>query len=119
MLRNDEDNWLRVFFFATYYNTSFHTGIPVYLYFYNPVYDNLNKPYNKKMARVITELINGMKNFGKDISLVLNTIILLAVYLIGIGTTSIIAKAFRKRFFNKGRWTDIKRRKKEDHFKQF
>ena len=42
----------------------------------------------------------GMHRFGQTISIIINSILLLIVYLIGIGFTSIIAKLFHKHFLD-------------------
>ncbi|MBI2105585.1 hypothetical protein HYT56_01975 [Candidatus Woesearchaeota archaeon] len=68
----------------------------------------------------------GMKNFGENISIIVNSVLLLIVYIIGVGLTSIVAKIFRKRFldlrFRKDSyWTDLGLKKKEmkAYFRRF
>ena len=69
----------------------------------------------------------GMGNFGHNIALVINTILLTFVYLIGVGLTSISAKIFRKHFLETKLskkdtyWTDLNLKKKsmEDYYRQF
>lgn len=89
----------------------------------------------------------GMKDFGNNISLIINSILLTIVYLIGVGITSIIAKLSEKSFLDsklskpdefsqensgviknklflteeKTYWNDLNlgRKNKEDYFRQF
>ena len=69
----------------------------------------------------------GMSNFGHNIALIINTILLTFVYLIGVGLTSIIAKIFRKHFLETklskkdSYWSDLKLKKKkfEEYYRQF
>lgn len=68
----------------------------------------------------------GMSNFGHNIALIINTILLTFVYLIGVGLTSIFAKIFRKHFLEiklskNSYWSDLKLKKKklEDYYRQF
>lgn len=43
---------------------------------------------------------NGFRYFGKTIEKLVNSVLLLAVYLIGIGLTSVLAKIVGKRFLD-------------------
>lgn len=68
----------------------------------------------------------GMKNFGQNISIIINTILLFLVYLLGVGFTSIIARLTKKDFLNTSLskpsyWVvlDKKTGKKEDYYRQF
>jgi len=69
----------------------------------------------------------GMGNFGYNISLIINTILLTFVYLIGVGLTSIFAKIFGKHFLEEkspkkeSYWSDLKLKKKpiEEYYRQF
>ena len=76
----------------------------------------------------IKGLKKGMENFGFNITLIINTILLTFVYVIGIGVTSIIAKIFRKHFLelkvSKDKvsyWQDLNLKKKpiEEYYRQF
>lgn len=70
----------------------------------------------------------GMNSFGKGISSIVNSILLSAVYLIGVGLTSIFSKIARKHFLqrkiNKNKqsyWSDLNLKKKpiEEYYRQF
>lgn len=79
------------------------------------------------MKKIFDEFKEGIKNFGSNISTIVNTILLLLVYLMGIGITSLVAKLFKKHFLqkknlnNKSYWTDLnlKNKQKEDYLRQF
>lgn len=71
---------------------------------------------------------DGMHQFGQTISIIINSGLLLIVYFIGIGFTSIIAKMSRKHFLDtdiskneKSYWTDLNLKKKsiKEYHKQF
>ena len=75
---------------------------------------------------LINAYLKGMKEFGINISTLVNTILLFFTYLIGVGITSIVAKISGKHFMDLRRregtyWHDINlgKRKKEDYYKQF
>ncbi|MAG47621.1 hypothetical protein CL617_03370 [archaeon] len=69
----------------------------------------------------------GMRDFGENISTVVNSILLSFVYLIGVGVTSFIAKRFNKKFLdfkkeeNDSYWSKLNLRKKplKEYFRQF
>ena len=68
----------------------------------------------------------GMGNFGYNIALIINTVLLTIVYLLGVGLTSIFAKAFRKHFLdmkssNDSYWSDLnlKNKSMEECYRQF
>ena len=69
----------------------------------------------------------GMKNFGENIALIINTILLFFVYLIGVGLTSIVAKIFGKHFLEMKLskkdtyWNNLKLKKKpiKEYYRQF
>ena len=69
----------------------------------------------------------GFHSFGMNITTIVNTILLLLVYIVGIGLTSIVAKLVGKRFLELrlskeagSYWSDLnlKRRPIEEHYKQ-
>lgn len=70
---------------------------------------------------------NGMRNFGQGIALIINSVLLLAVYFIGVGFTSIFAKLFRKHFLDMrlsekdSYWSELNLKKKpiEEYYRQF
>lgn len=69
-----------------------------------------------------------MKKVGFFVSKVVNTILLVVVYFIGVGPTSLIARIFKKKFLDleickaaDSYWTelDLNSKKKEDYLRQF
>ncbi len=73
-------------------------------------------------------LKQGMKNFGQNISLIVNSTLLAIVYIIGVGLTSIFAKIFGKHFLDlklsreeKTYWNDLNlsKKNKQEYFRQF
>ena len=81
----------------------------------------------REIKQLIKGFKKGMGNFGQNIALIINTILLTFVYLIGVGLTSIVAKIFRKHFLeirmsNKETyWNDLnlKKRPIEEYYRQF
>jgi len=72
--------------------------------------------------------IEGLKEFGLSINILVITSLLTIVYVLGVGVTSIIAKALGKHFLNtqlaKNQdtyWTELNLSKKEieEYYKQF
>ena len=70
--------------------------------------------------------LKGFKNFGQNVTNVVNFILLVPVYFIGVGLTSIIAKLLRKKFLDlnlKGKtyWKEEKSKKQpiEKYYRQF
>ncbi len=70
----------------------------------------------------------GMKNFGENMSAIVNSILLSIVYFIGIGITAFFAKIKKKNFLDKeislkrkSYWNDLNLTKKkiEEYYKQF
>ncbi len=70
----------------------------------------------------------GMKLFGDNIALIINSILLSVVYLIGVGITSIVAKLVGKHFLDtkinkeaKTYWSDLDLKKKpiNEYYRQF
>lgn len=68
----------------------------------------------------------GFRNFGHNVTNVVNFILLLLVYFIGVGSTSLIAKLSKKRFLDlnkKGKtyWKERKLEKQplENYYRQF
>jgi len=69
----------------------------------------------------------GFKRFGKAVSKVINFVLLTVVYFIGVGFTSLLAKAFRKKFLllekpeSDTYWIDNKITKKKltDYYRSF
>lgn len=81
--------------------------------------NNLNKFF--------TGFKKGMKDFGHNTSLIVNSILLAIVYIMGVGITSIIAKIFGKQFLDlklskeNTYWNDLNlsKKTKEEYFRQF
>jgi len=76
----------------------------------------------------LKDLKKGQKQFGGDISQVINFILLTIVYFVGVGLTSIFAKLFGKHFLElkidknmESYWSDLNLNKKsiEDYYRQF
>jgi hypothetical protein len=70
----------------------------------------------------------GFKDFGNNISIIVNSVLLLIVYILGVGITSLIAKIFGKHFLEmklskkeKTYWSDLNLKKKpiEEYYRQF
>jgi len=70
----------------------------------------------------------GMRSFGKNIAIIIDSTLLLIVYLVGVGLTSILAKIFGKHFLeskiSKKRetyWSDLNLKKKpiKAYYRQF
>jgi hypothetical protein len=70
----------------------------------------------------------GMHIFGQNIAILVNTILLLIVYLIGVGMTSLVAKISGKRFLDmrtdknsSSYWKplNLKKKKMEEYYRQF
>lgn len=70
----------------------------------------------------------GFKEFGHNINLIVNTILLSIVYLIGVGITFIIAKSVKKYFLDltlskesETYWSDFSSKNKEieEYYRQF
>jgi len=81
-----------------------------------------------KIPRFLKIYFSGMRKFGLNITILINSLLLLFVYLVGIGITSIIAKLFNKSFldirikkFKKSYWTklDLGNENEKDHYKQY
>ncbi len=81
-----------------------------------------------KLNVVFKSLKEGMTDFGNTISTIINSILLLIVYIIGVGITSIIAKNIGKHFLDmklsktkKSYWEDINLTKKsiDNYYRQF
>ena len=72
----------------------------------------------------------GMEEFGSNIAIIINSILISIVYLIGVGFTSIIAKLSGKHFLEtktsikkhtRTYWSELNLKKKpiEDYYRQF
>ena len=81
----------------------------------------------KKIRLFIKGYKKGLEDFGGNISNIVNSVLLLIVYIIGVGITSIVAKIFKKNFLEmkiskkETYWNDIdlNKKSKEDYYKQF
>lgn len=68
----------------------------------------------------------GMQEFGNKIATIINTILLLFVYLIAVGPTSLVARITGKRFLETKKkkdsyWQDLSlgKQRKEEYYRQF
>jgi hypothetical protein len=69
----------------------------------------------------------GMESFGQTISVIINSVLLAAVYIIGIGLTSVLSKLLRKNFLelrpsdNRSYWSDLNlgKKKEADYYREF
>ena len=70
----------------------------------------------------------GVHDFGQIIAISINSVLLLVIYTVGVGLTSIFAKIFRKHFLDmdvskkrKTYWSDLnlKKKKMEEYYRQF
>ncbi|MFH1358686.1 MAG: hypothetical protein ABIH37_02260 [archaeon] len=80
------------------------------------------------MKRFFKGFMKGQKAFGNAIALLINTVLLTIVYFIGVGLTSIFARAFHKEFLDEeikkqdeSYWTELNLTKKQrrDYYRQF
>lgn len=78
------------------------------------------------MKQFLKEFKKGMKSFGENISIIVNSLLLLVVYFIGVGLTFALAKVFRKSFLDtkftkESYWSDLnlKNRTIKEHYRQF
>ena len=70
---------------------------------------------------------NGLKTFGENITIIINTLLISIVYIIGVGPVSVAAKIKGKRFIDtsnikkKTYWKELnlKRKSLEEYYKQF
>lgn len=70
----------------------------------------------------------GVHNFGQTIATIINSVLLLIVYVLGVGLTSIFSKIFKKIFLEMGiskkqdsYWSELNIRKKpmKEYYRQF
>ncbi len=68
----------------------------------------------------------GFKDFGENISIIINSVLLSIVYLVGVGITSIIAKIAKKEFLEtkmkrESYWSslNLKKEDKENYYRMF
>ncbi len=71
---------------------------------------------------------DGMAAFGKNISMIVNTIMLIITYIIGVGSAWILSRITGKKFIDialsrrrQTYWTDLKLKKKQinEYYRQF
>jgi len=81
-----------------------------------------------KSKEFMSDFKEGQKRFGEDVATLVNSILLTFVYIIGVGSTSLIAKCFRKKFLDlkqdknkKSYWEDLNSTKRpiEEYYRQF
>jgi len=74
---------------------------------------------------MIKDFKKGMTEFSHNIIIIVNTILLLAVYLIGVGLTSLTAKLSKKHFLEtkkeKTYWSNLNLKNKpiKEYYRQF
>ena len=81
----------------------------------------------KKLKQFLKGFKKGMKIFGDNLAITINTLLLFFVYIIGVGITSIIAKLFRKHFLETklskkdSYWDNLNLKEKpiEKYYRQF
>jgi len=80
----------------------------------------------KELKQFIKGFKKGMGNFGQNIAIIINTLLLSFVYFVGVGPTSIVAKIVGKHFLEiklskSSYWSDLNLKKKsiEDYYRQF
>lgn len=80
------------------------------------------------MKKFIEGFKEGQKEFGENIAIIVNSILLSIVYLLGFGLTSIFAKIFGKRFLElkqeenrESYWDELNlgKRPLEEYYRQF
>ncbi|MEM3373733.1 MAG: hypothetical protein QXE31_00785 [Candidatus Woesearchaeota archaeon] len=87
-----------------------------------------NKEKKYCLKNYLYEFKEGFKEFGENISILVNSVLLSLVYFTGVGITSIIAKIFKKSFLDtkinkkaKTYWHDLNLEKRpiEEYYRQF
>ncbi|MCK5300191.1 MAG: hypothetical protein KAJ54_03490 [Candidatus Aenigmarchaeota archaeon] len=82
----------------------------------------------RKIVRFFKEFASGFREFGENITLIVNTILLFIVYLVGSGVSGVTAKLCKKHFFEnkissdvKSYWSDLNLKKREidEYYRQF
>lgn len=81
-----------------------------------------------KIKEFFKGFYSGFKNFGQNISIIVNSLLLGIVYLAGVGLTAILAKFAKKQFLDiktakekKTYWSDLNLKKEniEKYYRQF
>lgn len=80
----------------------------------------------EEISWFLSGLKKGQENFGKNIAIIINSILLTIVYFLGIGLTSILAKILNKNFLNlkfsnETYWEDLNLEKEDitNYYRQF
>ena len=82
----------------------------------------------KPIKKFLKGFKKGMHDFGQNIAVIINSVLLFFVYIIGVGLTSLFAKIFGKHFLQTKRskneetyWSDLNLKKKpiEEYYRQF
>lgn len=79
------------------------------------------------MKDFIDGFLKGFQEFGHNITLIINSILLTPVYVLGVGLTAILARLFGKKFLDNNMkkketyWSDLnlKKKKMEEYYRQF
>ena len=81
-----------------------------------------------KLSQFFAGLKKGLHNFGSNVGIIVNSALLLIVYVLGIGATSVTAKIFGKHFLDRELsdekstyWLELNLSKKpvEEYYRQF
>jgi hypothetical protein len=76
----------------------------------------------------MNQFFKGMKEFGDNITIIINTVLLFFVYLFGVGLSAFFGKLARKKFLDlkpdknkKSYWEDLnlKKEKIDNYYRQF
>lgn len=82
----------------------------------------------KTITLLFKGLKKGMQNFGNDLTTMINSALLLIVYIIGVGITCLFSKLFKKKFLetklsrkNDSYWSELNLKKQDisHYYRQF
>lgn len=82
----------------------------------------------RRLKDFINGFKEGIKNFGENITIIINSFLLSIVYFIGVGITSLFARLVKKRFLDtkilketKTYWSNLNLKKKslKEYYRQF
>ena len=80
------------------------------------------------IKKILDGIKKGFKNYGENITVIVNSLLLSIVYFIGVGITSLFARILKKRFLDtkisekeKTYWKDLNLKKKslKEYYRQF
>jgi hypothetical protein len=76
----------------------------------------------------MNQFLNGMRDFGENIIIIVNSLLLLIAYIIGVGISALFSKIFKKKFLDlkpdkkiKSYWENLnlKKEKIDNYYRQF